>query len=327
MGGKERFSIFSLGKGGPFRIFVVVAIFKFRNLKSGQAMPLPPGEFTVGRSDQAYIHVEDASVSRRHAKVINNAEGLFVEDAGSANGTAMQGTLIVGRRQLAIGDVIHIGSVPFRIDPEVGGDNITPVAPMAGRRTANRDYMRRDTERLSLENIDKAVEALSAQTDAALAQVASETESEELEAIETRGDEPTPSEPAAKGGWFHGFSKPAIKGDPETTFAPKPVAVRATIAPEPRIATPVPAAGNGLLGFLGKNKTQAVPRIVEASPIAFEVNAPDIEVLTAICTLVVKGVLKGGVKITGSYNVQALNDLRSTRNIKLVEEADFIILS
>jgi hypothetical protein len=44
------------------------------------------------------------------------------------------------------GDVVHIGSVPFRIDPEVAGEPTAP--PSAGMRVSNRAYMRKDTERL-----------------------------------------------------------------------------------------------------------------------------------------------------------------------------------
>jgi predicted component of type VI protein secretion system len=123
-----------------------VAVFKFRNLKSGQATPIPPGEFTIGRADDAYIHLEDGSVSRRHAQIINNSAGFFIEDLGSANGTAARGSYITRRININYGDEVYIGSVPFRIDPEVAGD--VDSAPSAGLRNANRSYIRRDTERL-----------------------------------------------------------------------------------------------------------------------------------------------------------------------------------
>ena len=115
-------------------------------MKSGQATPIPPGEFTIGRANDAYVHLEDGSVSRRHAQVINNDSGFFIEDLGSANGTAARGTYITHRISINYGDVVYIGSVPFRIDPEVAGE--VDVAPSAGMRMANRAYIRRDTERL-----------------------------------------------------------------------------------------------------------------------------------------------------------------------------------
>ena len=115
--------------------FRFVAVFKFRNMKSGQATPVPEGEFTVGRSAAAQIRVDDSSVSRQHARLVNNAEGLFLEDLGSGNGTALQGAYLSGRAKIKPGDLVHIGSVPFRIDPEIGGEPVVPdpaAKPMDG---------------------------------------------------------------------------------------------------------------------------------------------------------------------------------------------------
>ncbi|MDB4793769.1 FHA domain-containing protein [Methylacidiphilales bacterium] len=123
-----------------------MAVFKFRNLKNGQATPIPPGEFVVGRADDAYVHLEDPSVSRRHAKIINNSSGFFVEDLGSVNGTATRGTFVTRRTSVNYGDEVYIGAVPFRIDPEIAGE--PDATPSAGLRAIDRAYMRRDTEPL-----------------------------------------------------------------------------------------------------------------------------------------------------------------------------------
>ncbi len=107
-------------------------------------MPVPEGEFTVGRASDAYIRVEDPSVSRQHARLVNNADGFFLEDLGSGNGTALQGAYLSGRAKIKPGDLVHIGAVPFRIDPETGADPVVPVAsakPMEGadlKRQTNR---------------------------------------------------------------------------------------------------------------------------------------------------------------------------------------------
>ena len=104
-------------------------------MKSGQATPVPEGEFTVGRSSEAYIRVEDSSVSRQHARLVNTPEGFFLEDLGSGNGTALQGAYLSGRAKIKPGDLVHIGSVPFRIDPETGGEPVVPdqaAKPMDG---------------------------------------------------------------------------------------------------------------------------------------------------------------------------------------------------
>ncbi|MCE0482939.1 MAG: FHA domain-containing protein [Methylacidiphilales bacterium] len=173
-----------------------MAIFKFRNLHTGQATPIPPGEFTVGRADDAYVHIEDNSVSRRHAKIFNLDDAFFIEDTGSANGTATCGVLVTERTQVTFGDVVHIGSVPFRVDPEVAGE-AGDVAPSAGLRSARKSSMRRDTERLPLAGeIARVVETLSPER--LIAPPVDETkdgDAEELNAITIREPEPLPMEP------------------------------------------------------------------------------------------------------------------------------------
>jgi predicted component of type VI protein secretion system len=138
-----------------------VSVFKFRNLKNGQATPIPPGEFTIGRADDAYVHLEDSSVSRRHAQIINNDAGFFIDDLGSANGTAARGSYITRRTSINHGDMIFIGSVPFRVDPEVEGE--VDTAPSTGLRRSNRPYMRRDTEHLppNMTGASRVVEEIS----------------------------------------------------------------------------------------------------------------------------------------------------------------------
>lgn len=199
-----------------------MAVFKFRNLNTGQATPIPPGEFTVGRADDTYVHVEDGSVSRQHAQIFNLDEGFFIQDNGSANGTAMDGTYISGRTQMNIGDVVYVGSVPFRIDPEVAGET-NDAPPSAGMRTAKQSYMRRDTERLpGIGEAPRVVEKLSPEK--LVAPQLDETkdqDAEEINAITIR--EPEPMEP---------MRLPSFK--PAPSPQPKPAAAR-TATP---VATP-----------------------------------------------------------------------------------------
>jgi pSer/pThr/pTyr-binding forkhead associated (FHA) protein len=99
-------------------------IYKLRDTKTHQAMPIPDGSHTVGREEHNYICVPDQSVSRRHAQVTNTHEGLFVEDLGSSNGTAVRGDFITKRTQVNIGDVVFFGSASFRVEPEVNTGNL-----------------------------------------------------------------------------------------------------------------------------------------------------------------------------------------------------------
>ena len=141
-------SLSRLANGRARDKFGTVATFKFRNLKNGQAIPVPPGEFTIGRAADAYIHVEDSSISRQHARLLNSEQGFFLEDLGSANGIALNGELVTGRLPIKLGDMVHIGTVPFRVDPEVPGE--ASASPSAGLTRVDRGYIRKDTEKLNL---------------------------------------------------------------------------------------------------------------------------------------------------------------------------------
>ncbi len=71
---------------------------------------MPPGEFVIGRSSACNLALDDALVSRRHAKIDVGAEGAFVEDLGSRNGISVNGERVEGKRRLAHLDRVTIGS-------------------------------------------------------------------------------------------------------------------------------------------------------------------------------------------------------------------------
>ena len=153
-------------------------------------MPVPPGEFVVGRDDDVHVHLEDASASRRHAKIFNLADGFYIEDLGSVNGTALHGAYITGRSKMGFGDVVHIGSVPFRIDHEVAGEE-EPIPNPAGVRPADRSYMKRNTERLPMPGeAPRVIEKIAPDKLAApVISVSSDIDAEDLNAIVMREPE------------------------------------------------------------------------------------------------------------------------------------------
>jgi diguanylate cyclase (GGDEF)-like protein len=67
------------------------------------------GEFVLGRGAAAAVSLEDQSLSRRHARIFRTAEGYFVEDLGSTNGTFVIGERLAGARLLRDGDRIQLG--------------------------------------------------------------------------------------------------------------------------------------------------------------------------------------------------------------------------
>lgn len=66
----------------------------------------------LGRHPDSEISLDDITVSRRHAEVQRLAEGYFVADAGSLNGTYVNQER-VERAQLRHGDEVQIGK--FRL--------------------------------------------------------------------------------------------------------------------------------------------------------------------------------------------------------------------
>jgi hypothetical protein len=69
----------------------------------------PEGErTTIGRSPDCGIFLDDVTVSRRHAVLLEREGGFFIEDQGSLNGTFLNRRRIESAR-LADGDELQIG--------------------------------------------------------------------------------------------------------------------------------------------------------------------------------------------------------------------------
>jgi sigma-B regulation protein RsbU (phosphoserine phosphatase) len=64
---------------------------------------------TIGRSRESDIHLPDQWLSRKHAEIQRRADGYFVVDLQSKNGTEVNDRRIAGEERLAPGDVIAIG--------------------------------------------------------------------------------------------------------------------------------------------------------------------------------------------------------------------------
>ncbi len=87
------------------------------------ARPLPPGRSVVaGRAPGSDLHLENDTVSRHHAELRADADGIALRDLGSANGTLINGTPST-RGRLREDDVVTFGSVAFRVARE------TPPGP------------------------------------------------------------------------------------------------------------------------------------------------------------------------------------------------------
>lgn len=82
-------------------------------LRGGQTLAeheLPPdGELVVGRTPQCQVTINDNTVSRMHARLYADAQGVYLEDLGSANGTFLDGERVMGVVKLADGQIVRPG--------------------------------------------------------------------------------------------------------------------------------------------------------------------------------------------------------------------------
>jgi len=88
---------------------------KYRLIYQNSNIEAPEGVFNIGRSDECHLILDDPSVSRIHATLVNENDALFLEDRGSRNGCIVNGNRVSGRMQLSDGDRITIGHQSIRI--------------------------------------------------------------------------------------------------------------------------------------------------------------------------------------------------------------------
>ena len=97
----------------PGRLVVV----KSNLVPVGTQFDVDSASLTVGRGPQNDVELEgDQFASARHARFDPRADGLWVQDVGSTNGTFVNGARIGRPRKLATGDVVRVGGTDLRYD-------------------------------------------------------------------------------------------------------------------------------------------------------------------------------------------------------------------
>ncbi len=85
----------------------------YRLLWGVREVPLAGGENLLGREATAAVSIDDATVSRHHARIVIDRGRAVLEDLGSKNGTWLRGARIATSQPLSDGDQIRVGSVPM----------------------------------------------------------------------------------------------------------------------------------------------------------------------------------------------------------------------
>jgi pSer/pThr/pTyr-binding forkhead associated (FHA) protein len=81
-------------------------------------LPLPDGEFVVGRALGCHIRFNAAEVSRQHVKLQARGGKLIAENMSSTTGTFLNGRKMTGSSSLRHGDELTLGPRKLRIEVE-----------------------------------------------------------------------------------------------------------------------------------------------------------------------------------------------------------------
>lgn len=76
---------------------------------AGEAFRMGQGSFTLGRDPKCDIFLSNMTVSRHHATIDIDADGARIVDAGSLNGTWVDGE-VVDEAELSQGSRVQIGT-------------------------------------------------------------------------------------------------------------------------------------------------------------------------------------------------------------------------
>ncbi|MCB0117734.1 MAG: FHA domain-containing protein [Anaerolineales bacterium] len=75
----------------------------------GVTFPLDGDQLTIGRDSTNAVAINDAEVSRKHARLMFQGGKYVLEDLGSTNGTFVNGQRLAGPVVLKPGDVVSLG--------------------------------------------------------------------------------------------------------------------------------------------------------------------------------------------------------------------------
>jgi pSer/pThr/pTyr-binding forkhead associated (FHA) protein len=97
----------------------------------GAAFTLEGDQLTIGRDSTNEIVINDAEISRRHARLTFQGGKYVLEDLGSTNGTFVNGQRLAGPRVLKAGEIVSFGEqivMVFEATHFDGGDSGTALA-------------------------------------------------------------------------------------------------------------------------------------------------------------------------------------------------------
>ena len=98
----------------------------------GATFTLEGDQLNIGRESSNEITINDAEISRRHARLTFQGGKYVLEDLGSTNGTFVNGQRLAGPRVLKAGEVVSFGEQIVLVFEVVTSDpGATVVSPRA----------------------------------------------------------------------------------------------------------------------------------------------------------------------------------------------------
>lgn len=83
--------------------------------RSLRRLPVNEFPYRMGRQEGLSLSLPTAEISREHAEIDRDGEGLVIRDLGSTNGTYVNHEPVGGDKALREGDIIHLASLELRL--------------------------------------------------------------------------------------------------------------------------------------------------------------------------------------------------------------------
>lgn len=93
---------------------------------SSQEYPMTQNVFFIGRGLECDIVIDKSNISRKHTQISRDGEKFFIEDLKSVNGTFINASPVLEKREIKHMDVIQIGSTMIVFNDPDNPSHITP---------------------------------------------------------------------------------------------------------------------------------------------------------------------------------------------------------
>lgn len=229
---------------------------RYACLHAGRELTLRPGQIIIGRSSRADILLDDALVSRRHARFLVSTNTLFIEDLSSANGVYVNETRIAGPTPIDGGDRIMIGGQELFIITDVSlREHPTQPPSMSERPTDAGEPAELDSGVHPVESVAEDSGERPKFADTSMSPPTSPPSSSPLELDEPGSPTPTSRPPLPPG---FSSAAPAKRSSPDARAESPSSSVDTT--KEDRIAT----LGRLADRMLGLGRSEAAERVLAA---------------------------------------------------------------